>query len=200
MRTSKAVEGLFWTIGLACAAYLLLVAAQAQIYRHRAQNMGPAALSPAKAESGTAKHEAPTVGEAPTAGDLIGRVDIPRLHLSVPVLEDDTAKNLLRGLGHIPGTAGLGGLGTVGLAGHRDTFLKPLRAIAPGMEIDATGAAGNYHYVVDTTEIVMPEAVSVLAIHSRPELTLITCYTFNYVGPAPQRFVVHAHLVSVSPD
>jgi sortase A len=194
MRATKAVEGLFWTMGLACAAYLLLVAAQAQIYSHRAQNMAPAALSPAEAESGTAERW------APAAGDLVGRVDIPQLHLSVPVLEDDTAKSLLRGLGHIPGTAELGGLGTVGLAGHRDTFLKPLRAIAPGMEIDATGTAGKYHYVVDTTEIVMPQAVSVLAIHSRPELTLITCYPFNYVGAAPKRFVVHAHLVSVSPD
>jgi sortase A len=211
MRATNAVEGLFWTIGLACAAYLLLVAAQAQIYRHRAQNIAPAELSTrdvgsGEAESGTtgrralAPGEASAAGEAPAAGDLIGRVDIPQLHLSVPVLEDDTAKSLLRGLGHIPGTAGLGGLGTVGLAGHRDTFLKPLRGIAPGMEIHATGATGNYRYVVDTTEIVMPEAVSVLAIHSRPELTLITCYPFSYVGAAPQRFVVHAHLVSVSPD
>ena len=200
MRATKAVEGLFWTIGAACAAYLLLVAAQAQIYRHRAQNLTPATLSPAKAAPGTTERETPAAGEAPVAGDLIGRVDIPRLHLSVPVLEDDTAKSLLRGLGHIPGTAQLGGLGTVGLAGHRDTFLKPLRAIAPGMEIHATGSAGKYNYVVDTTEIVMPEEVSVLAIHSRPELTLITCYPFNYVGAAPQRFVVHAHLTSVSPD
>jgi sortase A len=179
----------FWTIGLACAAYLLLVAAQAQIYHRRAQN-----LAPSEVKSG-----APNSG-SPISGSLIGRVDIPRLHLSVPVLEDDTAKTLLRGLGHIPGTAELGGLGTVGLAGHRDTFLKPLRGITPGMEIRAIGAAGEYHYVVDSTEIVLPQAVSVLDIHARPELTLITCYPFNYVGAAPKRFVVHAHLVSASPD
>jgi sortase A len=183
-----AVEGIFWALGLACAAYLLLVAAQAQIYGRRAQNLPNAELSTGSPESGA------------SSGSLIGRVDIPQLHLSVPVLEDDTAKSLLRGLGHIPGTAELGGLGTVGLAGHRDTFLRPLRGILPGMEILATSAAGKYHYVVDSTEIVMPQAVSVLAMQNRPELTLITCYPFSYVGAAPKRFVVHAHLLSVSPD
>jgi sortase A len=175
-------------MGCACAAYLLLVAAQAQIFRHLAQNLATPESSTRTLQSGT------------PPGSLIGRIDIPRLHLSVPVLADDTSKSLLRGLGHIPGTAELGGLGTVGLAGHRDTFLKPLRGILPGMEILAINAAGEYHYVVDSTEIVFPQAVSVLAMQTRPELTLITCYPFNFIGAAPKRFVVHAHLLSVSPD
>ena len=46
----------------------------------------------------------------------------------------------------------------------------------------------------------MPEQVEVLEIRSRPELTLITCYPFDYIGAAPKRFIVHAHLLSVSPD
>jgi sortase A len=172
----------FWSIALACAGYLLLIAAQAQVYHQRSADL-----------IGTA-------AEHRESGSLIGRLDIPALHLSVAVLEDDQSKSLLRGLGHIPGTAELGGLGNVGLAGHRDTFLKPLRGIAPGMEIRATGRSGEYHYVVDSTEIVLPQAVEVLAIRSRPELTLITCYPFHYVGAAPKRFVVHAHLVSLSPS
>lgn len=184
MGAAKTVERLFWACGFACTAYLLLVGAQAQMDQHRAQTLFPAASSQ----------------KPPASATMIGRIDIPQLRLSVPVLEDDTATSLLRGLGHIPGTAELGGLGTVGLAGHRDTFLRPLRGIAPGMEIRATDTTGRYHYVVDSTEIVMPQAVSVLAIHSRPELTLITCYPFNYVGAAPKRFVVHAHLLSASPD
>jgi sortase A len=183
-KAKGAVEGIFWAVAITCSAYLLLVVAQAQIYDHRAQNLTTEESSPRK----------------PVSGALIGRVDIPRLHLSVPVLEDDAAESLLRGLGHIPGTAELGGLGTVGLAGHRDTFLKRLQGIAPGMEIRATGAAGEYHYIVDSTEIVMPQTISVLATGSRPELALITCYPFTYVGAAPKRFVVHAHLVSASPD
>jgi sortase A len=180
-RTSQLEVG-FWAIGLACAGYLLIIAAQAQVYHRRAADL------------------IGTVAEHRESGSLIGRLDIPALHLSVAVLEDDQSKSLLRGLGHIPGTAELGGLGNVGLAGHRDTFLKALRGIAPGMEIRATGGSGEYQYVVDSTEIVLPEAVEILAIRSRPELTLITCYPFHYVGAAPKRFIVHAHLVSVTPD
>ena len=37
-RTAR-IELAFWTIGLACAAYLLLYAAQAQVYRYRAANL-----------------------------------------------------------------------------------------------------------------------------------------------------------------
>lgn len=184
MTKTARVELSFWTIGLACAAYLVVLAAQAQIDRYRAANLTAAQ----------------TTAPRPVSGALIGRIDIPALHLSVAVLEDDQSKSLLRGLGHIPGTAELGGLGTVGLAGHRDTFLRPLRGILPGMDIRASSAAGTYHYIVDSTEIVTPEQVDVLKIRSRPELTLITCYPFNYVGPAPRRFVAHAHLVSLSPD
>jgi sortase A len=177
-----ALEVGFWAMGLACAGYLLFIAAQAQVYHRRAADL------------------IGVVAEHHESGSLLGRLDIPALALSVPVLEDDQSKSLLRGLGHIPGTAELGGLGTVGLAGHRDTFLKPLRRIAPGMDIRVTGGSGEYHYTVDSTEIVLPRAVEVLAIRSRPELTLITCYPFHYVGAAPKRFVVHAHLVSVTPD
>ncbi len=94
----------------------------------------------------------------------------------------------------------LGGLGTTALAGHRDTFLRPLRHVALKMEIRAVSGAGSYRYIVDSTEIVNPEQVHVLDIQDRPELVLITCYPFEYVGAAPQRFIVHAHLVSADPD
>jgi sortase A len=188
MTKTTRIELSAWAIGLACAGYVLLCAAQAQVYRYRAANLAVAEATVQRPVSGAA------------SGALIGRIDIPALHLSVAVLEDDQSKSLLRGLGHIPGTAELGGLGTVGLAGHRDTFLRPLRRIAPGMEIRAISSAGTYHYIVDSTEIVTPDAVDVLDIRSRPELTLITCYPFNYIGHAPRRFVAHAHLVSLSPD
>ena len=184
MQTRRRIAGALWAIGAVCAGYLLLVVAEAQVYSHRANHLSVAAVA---------------TGTAPS-GSLIGRVQIPQLQLSVPVLEDDESTSLLRGLGHIRGTATLGGLGTVGLAGHRDTFLRPLRGITPGMVILASDTSGTYHYIVDSTEIVLPERVDVLNTRSRPELTMITCYPFDYVGHAPKRFIVHAHLVSVSPE
>jgi sortase A len=45
---------------------------------------------------------------------------------------------------------------------------------------------------VVSREIVDPSAVRVLMPTSTKRLTLITCYPFNYIGPAPQRFVIVA--------
>ncbi len=130
----------------------------------------------------------------------MGRLEIPDLHLSVPVTTGIEPSSLLHGVGHINGTAMPGGLGTIGLAGHRDTYLRALRSVAVGMDIRVVDGTGVYHYTVDSTEIVTPEQVEVLAIQSRPALTLITCFPFDYVGPAPKRFIVHAYLNSVIPD
>lgn len=131
---------------------------------------------------------------------MVGRLDIPALKLSVPVMSDFESESLLRGVGHIQGTAMPGGLGTMGLAGHRDTYFRPLRRITLGMIINVTDDTGTYHYQVDSTEIVAPEQVKVLDIVDRPKMTLVTCYPFDYVGAAPMRFIVHAHLLSAAPD
>ncbi len=134
------------------------------------------------------------------AGEVLGELRIPAIGLAVPVVEDDGKPSLLRGVGHIPGTAMPGGLGTVGLAGHRDTFLRPLARIAPAMQVEVSRGPSLYRYVVDRTEIVHPEDVSVLETESTPELVLVTCYPFHYIGAAPLRFIVYAHLVSLAPE
>jgi sortase A len=56
---------------------------------------------------------------------------------------------------------------------------------------------GSYTYRVQGAAIVKPQDVGVLASGPHPEITLITCYPFHYVGPAPGRFVVKARLGSV---
>jgi sortase A len=134
------------------------------------------------------------------AATVMGRLEIPELALSVPILSDYETASLLEGVGHIPGTAMPGGLGTLGLAGHRDTYFRPLAKIKPKMDIRVVDRDGIYHYSVDSTEIVKPEEVRVLDIRSRPELALVTCYPFHYVGAAPLRFIVHARLMSASPE
>ena len=131
---------------------------------------------------------------------VLGRIEIPALGLAVPITPGIDALDLTRGVGHIAGTALPGGLGTVGLAGHRDTYLRPLRHVAAGMDIRLIDEHGVYHYTVERTQIVTPDQVSVLAIEDKPKLVLITCYPFDYVGAAPRRFVVYADLVSVTPD
>jgi sortase A len=128
----------------------------------------------------------------PGPGEPIGRIEIPRLNISVMVLEGTAPKTLRVAAGHINGTALPGTTGNVSIAAHRDTFFRPLREVRPQDGILIMTAYGTFRYVVDAIEIVDPSDVQVLHRTSDPELTLVTCYPFNYLGAAPKRFVVHA--------
>ena len=133
---------------------------------------------------------------AKPADQVIGRLEIGAIGLSVPMMRDYDTASLVRGVGHVPGTAVPGGLGNLVLAGHRDTFFRPLRRIRPGMAIQIVDGRGTWAYRVDRTEVVTPDQIGILDIGNRPEMTLITCYPFEFIGSAPKRFIVHAHLLS----
>lgn len=135
---------------------------------------------------------APEAEPLPSRGDLLGRLDIPRLGLSAIVLEGDDAATLKLGVGHIPGTALPGPRGNMALAAHRDSFFRPLHEIRRADEIELTTARRTYRYRVSDVAIVPPEDVAVLRDTPKPSLTLVTCYPFWWVGNAPKRFVVHA--------
>lgn len=133
----------------------------------------------------------------PSSG-LIGRLTIPRLHLSTMVREGTSEATLSLAVGHIPHTAMPGQPGNVGVAGHRDRLFRGLQNIRPDDTIVFETLAGSYVYQVKSTSIVKPTDVSVLLPDKRSELTLVTCYPFYYVGAAPKRFIVKALQVSHS--
>src|SRR5579871_4734949 len=128
----------------------------------------------------------------PRPGETIGRIEIPRLHMSEVVLEGDSSKILRVAAGHIGGTALPGTTGNVGIAAHRDTVFRELRNIRPKDGIVLTTSYGTFRYIVDKLEIVDPHDVQVLHPTTDSELTLVTCYPFTYIGSAPKRFIVHA--------
>lgn len=138
---------------------------------------------------------APRPEPVPANGDLIGRLDIPRLGLSAIVFEGDDAKTLKLGVGHIPGTPMPGPAGNVALAAHRDSFFRPLDRIRTADEIELTTPRRVYRYRVSDVRIVPPDDISVLQDTRTASLTLVTCYPFRWVGNAPKRFVVHASRV-----
>ena len=183
-------------IAAACFLYLASIAIRAQSARHAANAIK---VQP-QPDANVGVLYDNRRGFGSTSAEVMGRLSIPQLHISVPIMSDFGTGSLLRGVGHVPGSAMPGGLGTMGLAGHRDTYFRALRGIKRDMDIQVGNETGTYHYSVDSTEIVTPDAVRVLDIQSRPELTLITCYPFNYIGAAPMRFIVHAHLMSALPD
>jgi sortase A len=132
-------------------------------------------------------------GPAAKEGDVLGRIEIPRLGTKVAILEGTTPQTLAVGVGHIAGTALPGGQGNIGIAGHRDTYFRALRNIQSGDEIRIQSMTGLAHYKVDRVQIVAPDDISVLAPAVRSAITLVTCYPFYFVGAAPKRFVVHAY-------
>ncbi len=190
----RSLEWLLWTTAALSSCALTVSAAVAFHSQRSASAVVSQGVSPQVSVPG---ERTPKITRT---GDVIGLLEIPTIGISVPVTAGVESSSLLRGVGHIEGTAFPGGLGTIGLAGHRDTYLRPLRRIQNGMLIHISDRSGTYHYQVDSTEIVMPDQVTVLAIRDRPELTLVTCYPFDYIGAAPKRFIVHAHLLSASPD
>jgi sortase A len=134
----------------------------------------------------TAKHESPVEGSA------VARLAIPRLGLASIVVEGVEERDLRVAPGHIPGTPLPGQAGNVAIAGHRDTFFRPLRFIRKNDIVSLTTLRGEDQYRVVSTDIVAPGDIQVLYPTGRDTLTLVTCYPFDYVGPAPSRFIVRA--------
>jgi sortase A len=130
------------------------------------------------------------------AQGLVGRLEIPRLGLSVIVMEGTSTSTLRRAAGHIAGTALPGHAGNVGISAHRDTHFRPLKDIRPDDLITLTTLSGEFRYRVVTTRVVSPSQVEVLHPSPNEILTLVTCYPFYYLGAAPDRFIVTAKRVS----
>jgi len=128
----------------------------------------------------------------PATGSVVAMMTIPRLGLSTIVVEGAEERELKLGPGHIPATALPGEAGNVGVAGHRDTFFRPLRLIRKDDLIGVITHEKEYLYKVVSTEIVAPEDIRVLYPTGRETLTLVTCYPFDFIGSAPKRFIVRA--------
>jgi LPXTG-site transpeptidase (sortase) family protein len=130
-----------------------------------------------------------------TEGGVIGEMDVPRLGLETMVVQGDTPRILRRAVGHMPETPLPWESGNVALAGHRDSFFRPLRNIRSGDAITLKTVHGDFQYEVESTEVVPANDVRVLDASTGRMLTLVTCFPFYYVGSAPNRFVVRARAV-----
>lgn len=133
---------------------------------------------------------------APQLGSVLGRIQIQQLGLEAIVVEGDSPGVLQRAVGHVPKTRLPGQFGNVVLAGHRDSFFRSLRLIRPHDIITFSTPNRDFQYEVESTAVVASNAVSVLQPSARSQLTLITCYPFKYIGPAPYRFVVVARQIA----
>jgi len=138
-----------------------------------------------------ARRDAPAA-PALVDGDSIGEIQIARVGLTAMVVQGESPAILQRAVGHLAGTALPGESGNVVLAGHRDPFFRPLKRVRPGDAITLRTRHGDFEYLVQSTAVVRPSDVEVIEPTTRRTLTLITCFPFSYLGPAPDRFIVRA--------
>jgi sortase A len=141
------------------------------------------------------QRSAPKIHGVPK-GSSLARLSIERLGGEWVVVEGADRKELLRGPGHMTNTALPGSRGNCVIAGHRDTQFRILRNVEIGEKISIEIEGHTYTYRVTDRRVVSPSDNRSLFPTTKATLTLVTCYPFYYVGPAPKRFVIRAELVS----
>jgi sortase A len=193
-RTVRLIQHMLFVAGLLALGYCLAVYLNAKFYQAGEARKFNRERQLEKA--GSSRPSRPALPPAvPEDGSLLGRLEIPRIGVSVMVVEGVDEGDLKQAAGHIPGTALPGQPGNVGIAAHRDTFFRALRSIRRDDAISLSTLQGTYRYQVVSTKVVSPDDIQVLYPTGRDRLTLVTCFPFYYVGSAPERFIVEAERV-----
>ncbi len=178
------------TLAIVIGLALLLWIGVEVLERRATQQAGRSELEGRLPPSEELLDSAPT--PRPALGSVVGRIVISEAEVDAVALEGIDAKTLKRAVGHFPGTALPGERGNASFAAHRDSFFRGLRRVVVGQEVEIETPYAIHSYRIEETRVVEPTQVDVIDPRGGRQLTLITCYPFDYVGAAPQRFVVHA--------
>jgi sortase A len=184
----------FLTVGVLTLGYNGFVVLDSKLYQAVEASHFQQQLASARPPIAGAERVRDLPIPAPPRG-VLGKIEITRIGLAAMIVEGTDERTLRRAVGHIPGTSLPGQRGNVAIAGHRDTFFRVLDNIRNDDEITLTTLHGTYRYLVDSTQVVAPEDTQVLDDSDDTILTLVTCYPFYFVGPAPKRFIVRAHKI-----
>ena len=133
-------------------------------------------------------------------GEEIGEVYFPVLEVSVPIFHGVSEEELVKGVGHVPGSGLPGVGGNIVLSGHRDTVFRRLGELEVGDKVMLGFGGGEYSYKISRIRIVDKEDTSVVVPRPREMLTITTCYPFRFIGNAPERYVVEAELIEEGSD
>ena len=188
---------IFLALGLLALGYCAKSFTQAWLYQRWALPQMTKQRS-YNAESVPGSAEQPKKTPSTSLGEMspIGRLEISRVHISAVVAEGTSQRVLSRAVGHAIGTALPGQTGNVTLAAHRDTFFRHLGDVRSGDIIELKEPGHEYRYQVRFTAVVGPKDTWVLQPTRKETLTLLTCYPFHVVGPAPDRFVIRARRIA----
>ncbi|TYR81582.1 class D sortase [Priestia megaterium] len=132
----------------------------------------------------------------PKTGDLMGELYIPKLNATLPIYHGTNEDELEKGVGHFAGSVLPGENDNSVLSGHRDTVFRKLGEVGEGDTLIVTTAAGSFEYKVNKVRIVDADDRTVIVPKPRATLTVSTCYPFEFIGSAPERYILVAHLIS----
>ena len=129
-------------------------------------------------------------------GQAIGRIKAPSIgDLDAVVVQGTDAASLQKGPGHYLSTAFPGQGATIGIAGHRTTYLAPFRHIddvVGGDRIVLEMPYGTFTYRVQRTAVVDPSQIGVVRGVGYERLVLSACHP---LFSAAERYIVFARLV-----
>lgn len=134
--------------------------------------------------------------ERPDTGELMGELYIPKLDRSLPIIHGTDEDELAKGVGHYADSVLPGEKDNSVLSGHRDTVFRRLGEVGEGDQLIATTTAGTFTFRVKKVRIVSSDDRTVIVPKAKPTLTVTTCYPFNFIGSAPERYVLEAELVN----
>ncbi|SHP74419.1 Sortase (surface protein transpeptidase) [Mycobacteroides abscessus subsp. abscessus] len=163
--------------------------------------LGQIEFAERNSDSTTEKVQASTVqkdslySKKPEIGENIGDLVIPKIEATLPIIHGTAEEELEKGVGHFAGSVLPGELDNSVLSGHRDTVFRRLGEVGKGDLLIVTTSAGEFTYRVNRVRIVDADDRTVIVPKPKATLTVSTCYPFDYIGDAPQRYILVASLV-----
>lgn len=132
-------------------------------------------------------------------GEQVGELVIPKLERIYEIYwgtDDDT---LDQGVGYHDSdfTTPPDGMRHTVLSGHRDTVFRKLGELEDGDRFYMKFEEKEYEYQIRKTWITDADDRTVIVDKETPTLTLTTCYPFEYLGAAPDRYIIQAELIGV---
>ena len=156
------------------------------------------AAAPQKPSTSSAKRGAvkAAFSKNPSEGDTLGSLSIPALGQTLPIIEGTRDSDLKKGVGHFAQSVQPGQSDNCVLSGHRDTVFSELGKLKVGDRFVVQTATGTYTYAIKRIRIVHANDRTVIVPTKHAVLTVTTCYPFEYVGSAPDRYVLVADRVT----
>ncbi|KQL55986.1 MULTISPECIES: class D sortase [Bacillaceae] len=126
-------------------------------------------------------------------GDAFAILEIESLDRQLPIVEGTNPEELQRGVGHYRDSVLPGGDEQILLSGHRDTVFRDFGQLEIGDLFIVHMEYGSFRYKIEETEIVDADDRTVIREMGEEVLVVTTCYPFDFINHAPERFVIYAY-------